>query len=756
MLKKGFLLSVLAAMLAGVTVTAQTRQVRTEQDGPKELQDTLSASRVTADKLHRDNSTQTGLIRLDAKKITRGYAVFSTPDIIKTLQTLPGVATGTELLSGLYVHGGDGSDNLYLLDGVPLYQASHLAGLFSSFNTDVVDNLDFYKSGFPARYGGRLSSVVDVATRDGDMNEYHGVFSIGAIDGRFQIEGPIVKGRTSFNFGIRRTWMDAITIPVIAYANRELAKEKAEEKISGHYQMNDTNFKLTHLISKDNKLTFNFYYGSDALRMGAAMMGHDYVYPDGGNGYIYDDEYNIIGYQDPISVHSGEDKYDIGVRWGNVVTSAVWQKKWSEKLASSLSAFYTVSRGRISVDIDMWGWDRWEEVDTHELIDDSNISRIDDFGVNAAFDWLPSDSHHVRYGGTVQIHIYHPSRSFSWEQLSDGKKIFGSADSESFHYTGAEAAVYAEDEINFSDRLKGNAGLRYSLFYSPGKAWQSLEPRAALKWQMNDELAVKASYSEMSQFSHLVSCMYLDLPTNCWMPSTSKVRPMKSRQVAGGLYTSFTPELTLNLEFYYKTMDHLLEYSGTGMILPPIDKWETSFVEGRGRAYGAEFECSYDWENTNLTAYYTLSWSQRKFDDFYAYWYLDRNDNRHKITLSASHTFKHGFELYGSWNYHTGGNVTFPTYVEVQDGNPYGYGSYLYDRPNNTKLPDYHRLDLGLNWHRTTKRGREAVWNLSVYNAYCRLNPIMATLDWDQYGNYYGTAYGIIPIIPTFSYTLKF
>lgn len=752
MLKKGILLVVLVWISGGVAMRAQGPQNQSRND---ELRDTLSASRVTADKLHRDNSTQTGLIRLDAKKLTRGYAVFSTPDIIKTLQTLPGVATGTELLSGLYVHGGDGSDNLYLLDGVPLYQVSHLAGLFSSFNTDVVDNLDFYKSGFPARYGGRLSSVVDVTTRDGDMNDYHGSFSIGAIDGRFQIEGPIVKGKTSFNFGIRRTWLDAITIPVIAYANKKLAEDEIEQKAFGHYQMNDTNFKLTHLFSNDSKFVFNFYYGSDALRIGENETEHYNIYPDGGNGYIYDDEYNIIGYQDPIESHSGDDVYDIGVRWGNVVTSANWQKKWSEKLASSLSAFYTVSRGKIAVDIDMWGWNSIDKCDSHEIIKDSNISRIDDFGINANFDWLPSANQHVRYGGTVQSHIYNPSRSFSWEEFSGKSKIYGSAQADTARYSGIEAGVFAEDEINFSDRLKGNFGLRYSLYSSPGKVWHSLEPRAAIKWQMNDELALKASYAEMSQFSHLVSCMYLDLPTNCWMPSTGDIRPMKSRQVAGGLYTSFTPEMNFNVEFYYKTMDHLLEYSGTGVILPPLTQWETSFVEGKGRAYGAEFEWSYDWENTNLTAYYTLSWSKRKFDDFYAYWYLDRNDNRHKITLSASHTFKHGFELYGSWNYHTGNKVTFPTYVKVVDG--YSYGEELYDRPNNTKLPDYHRLDLGLNWHRTTKKGREAIWNLSIYNAYCRLNPIMATLDYDyEEETYHGTAYGIIPIIPTFSYTLKF
>ena len=179
----------------------------------QELQDTLTAARVSADRLRTVMRTQTGLTRLSAEDLNTGFAVFSTPDLIKTLQLLPGVASGTELMSGLFVHGGTGGDNLFLLDWSSIYNTSHLIGLFSAFNADVVDGVDFYKSGFPARYGGRLSSVVDVTTRDGDLYDYHGTFSLGLIDGRLQYEGPLVRGKTSFQFGLRRTWMDTITIP---------------------------------------------------------------------------------------------------------------------------------------------------------------------------------------------------------------------------------------------------------------------------------------------------------------------------------------------------------------------------------------------------------------------------------------------------------------------------------------------------------------------------------------------------------------
>ncbi|MBR5905214.1 MAG: TonB-dependent receptor plug domain-containing protein, partial [Bacteroidales bacterium] len=211
------------------------------------------------------NTTQTGLMRLDGNKLRTTVAAFGTPDVIKSLQMLPGVAAGNELMSGLYVHGGDGNDNLFLLDGVPLYNVAHFGGFFSSFNTDMVENLDFYKSGFPARFGGRLSSVVDVETSEGNMEEYHGNFSLGLIDGRIQVEGPIINDKTSFNVGLRRSWMDVITVPALLYVN---TKNKNNPKASGGYAMWDMNARVTHKFSKDSKLNACIYWGRDNLHAG--------------------------------------------------------------------------------------------------------------------------------------------------------------------------------------------------------------------------------------------------------------------------------------------------------------------------------------------------------------------------------------------------------------------------------------------------------------------------------------------------------
>ena len=203
---------------------------------------------VTADLNSPLSTTQTGKISLTPKDLQKEYALLSSPDVVKILQNLPGVSSGSELISGLYVHGGGNDENLFMLDGTPLYQVNHLGGLFSAFNTDVIKNIDFYKSGFPARYGGRLSSVVDVRTKDGNMQEYHGNFSIGLLDGRIQFEGPIKRNRTSFNIAMRRTWLDVLTIPIFALRNRG-----AKDKVNMRYAFHDINARLTPAVGQ-------FYY----------------------------------------------------------------------------------------------------------------------------------------------------------------------------------------------------------------------------------------------------------------------------------------------------------------------------------------------------------------------------------------------------------------------------------------------------------------------------------------------------------------
>ena len=672
----------------------------------EEQRDTLSESRITVATDRDRNTTQTGLMKIDSRKFKRGFAFMGSPDVIKTLQMMPGVSAGTELMSGLYVHGGTGTDNLFLLDGVPLYQVSHLAGLFSSFNTEVIDNLDFYKSGFPARYGGRLSSVVDVTTRRGDMYEYKGMFTLGAIDGNIQFEGPIVKGKTSFNVALRRSWSDLITTPALMLANR---KNGDGSKVFMNYAFYDGNAGITHIIDSRNTLSFNFYMGRDYLR-----------------------------------IRMEEEELDNNMRfvlnWGNILASLKWECDISDELRSRVMIYNSSNRSKIG--IEMEGADGIETLQ----METANLTRVNDLGVKGDFDWIPSPYHHIRFGGAYQYHIYYPER-YSNFITAGAEPTF--AYSDKARYDGHEPTVYIEDEINATGWFKVNAGLRAATFSVPGKTYFAVEPRLALRFQISSGISLKASYTEMNQFNHQVATNYMDLPTNTWMPVTSKIRPMHSRQIAGGIYMNLPEDIVLNIEGYWKTMDRLLEYTGANALYPPLDEWESSFSEGEGRAYGTEVELAWRTDRTDLAAYYTLAWNERHFADIHPLWYPDRNDHRHKLTLAGSHRFGKRLDVYAAWNWHSGSRITGYSHIS-------GEHNFHYSRPNNIKMPPYHRLDIGMNFRKTTRRGNESIWNLSVYNVYCRMNPFFAFVTKGEDGEFIGTSIGIIPIIPSISYTLRF
>ena len=257
----------------------------------------------------------------------------------------------------------------------------------------------------------------------------------------------------------------------------------------------------------------------------------------------------------------------------------------------------------------------------------------------------------------------------------------------------------------------------------------------------------------MSQYSHLVSAMYIELPTNSWMPSTTGAGPMMSDQIAGGIYLTPGP-FTINVEGWYKTMDNMLAYNGANAFYPPLTNWESTFTTGKGKSYGLEVETTYSKPKIELTAYYTLSWSWREFEAYYAFPFLDRNDNRHKINLIGTFRPWRGWSFYLNWNYHTGSRITFPTHIVSEQ---YGQDSnMLFQAPYNSKLPDYHRLDAGIDYRFTMLNGSSWNINLSVYNVYNHLNAAFAMLDHDSTGKYIGMAYGLVPIIPTITAGVRF
>ena len=695
-------------------------------------------------------NTQTGKRSLSPKDLKTEYSLLSSPDLVKTLQRVSGVAEGVELMSGMYVHGGNDDENMYILDGTPLYQVNHALGLFSAFNTDVVKNVDFYKSGFPARYGGRLSSVVDVRTNDGDMHHWHGSYRLGLIDGSFQLEGPITPGRTSFNFGLRRSWLDLMSRPVFAIANHF----NKEEKININYAFHDINGKITHIFNERSKIYLSMYSGSDVLST-----------KDDGN---WDMENN------------GVDKsvYENNYKWGNFNAAINWNYQFSPKLFANFTAVYTHNRATFSTSSDDRMMKDGKLVGDLTHSEHSYRSTIYDGGYRMEFDFRPNPNHHIRFGHDYTLHLFRPQTRNQINYYGDTTKVDTISHESKNRHVSHEYNVYAEDEMIFNNNWSLNIGMNAGLFNIGRKIFTNADPRMAVKYQINPVLSLKASYTMMTQYVHKISNSFLNLPTDYWVPTTERLHPMRSHQFAAGIYSQVNSSWFVSLEGYYKYSKHLLQYSNWMGLEPPAEKWDLDVMDGKGRFYGAELDAQYRSERLTLDASYTLSWNERRYDEFYKDWYYDKFDNRHKLNISARYKINKNVSCYAAWTYHSGNRMTVPTqYVawpDVPDGRVHGMinnhsyapcntdnniyvnSGFVYDKPNNISLPAYHRLDIGFDFHHVTKHGHERIWNLSFYNAYCHLNPLFVDISHLDDGSFKAKTKGYIPILPSFSYTIKF
>lgn len=688
-------------------------------------------------------NTQTGKRSLGKNDIKTEYSLLSSPDVVKTLQRISGVAEGIELASGLYVHGGNNDENLYLIDGTPLYQINHTMGLFSAFNTDVVKNVDFYKSGFPARYGGRLSSVVDVRTNDGDFYHTHGSYRIGLLDGSFQIEGPIRKGKTSFNFGLRRSWIDLLTRPIFSIANRR----SSNDKLNVEYFFHDMNAKVTNIFSDRSRLSLSIYSGQDKLN-----VKDEYKDDTASNSYV---ERDVT-----------KDNFS----WGNLNMALNWNYQFSPKLFSNFTAVYTYNQSKLNTYED----DRVTENNVKKSVSHNERgykSSINDFGYRMTFDYRPTPKHHIRFGSDYTWHTFHPQTRSQHTYSGDETKVDTVGTHSRNSHTAHEWNMYAEDEMTLNDHWSMNGGVNQSLFKIGSKVFSATDPRFAIKFQPYHKLSFKASYTWMTQFVHKISNSFLDLPTDYWVPTTENLQPMRSWQMAAGVYFQPDKHWFLSLEGYYKQSRHLLQYASWSGLEPPAERWDKMVMDGRGRFYGAEFDLNYTAKHLVLQGSYTLSWNERKYDDFYPNWYYDKFDNRHKINISARWKISDKVSMFADWNFHTGNNITVPTqYVnlpDVPDGRTADYdnirqhdnnweNTFAYEKPNNFKLPAYHRLDLGFDFRHTTKHGHERIWNLSFYNLYCHLNSIWVDIDQKYNGQFRIKNHAFIPVVPSFSYTIKF
>ncbi len=667
-------------------------------------------------------------VRLSVPDIKKIPAFMGEVDIIRAIQLLPGVQSGGEGSTGFYVRGGSPDQNLILLDGVPVYNASHLFGFFSVFNADAIKNVQLTKGGFPARYGGRLSSVLEIDMKEGNLKEFHGEGSIGLISSKLTLEGPIIKDKTSFIISGRRTYYDLLTRPFLP------------EGTKAGYYFNDLNVKLNHIISRKDRLYLSYYNGQDKF-----YLKEDYGSEGSFNGS------DII-----------EQKYENSLKWGNHTGSLRWNHLFNEKLFGNLSATFTQYQFKVGAQ------DYTKFYNDLGLVEEENFgfeyfSLIRDYGLRYDLEYSLNTRHSLRMGANYTYHTFKPGVAQIKEQYSDvkvdsilnlSKPIFAN-----------DIFAYIEDDWRINSRWRANYGLHYSAYFTSEAFYNSLQPRVSARYLLRDDWSLKGSYALMNQYIHLLSNSGIGLPTDLWVSSTDKVKPQRSQQIALGSTRNVKGNTyELSAEVYYKWMNNLIEYKEGASFLSTTDWENTVETDGKGEAYGLELLVRKNEGKTTGWIGYTMAYTFREFENLnggnkYPYKY----DRRHDISVVVNHAFSKRFDIGATWVFGSGNTYTSPV-SNIYLGGDFGRnftntspGTYQrFSDRNGLRMPAYHRLDIGANFHKKTKWGK-STWNISVYNVYNRKNPYFLYINEDfNSGNKSVKQVSLFPIIPSISYIFSF
>jgi len=690
----------------------------------------LAGAAVTASRSEIGvRGSQMSAIEIPVHQIKRVPALAGEVDVIKAIQLLPGVQSGTEGSAGLYVRGGGPDENLLLLDGVPIYNVNHMMGFFSVFNADAIKNVTLYKGSFPARFGSRLSSILDVRMKDGNDQSFHGSASIGLLSAKVQFEGPIVKGKTTFNVSARRTYYDVLSQPLLSLYQKIT---KMSEQATGGYYFYDVNAKVTHKFSNRDKLYGSFYMGDD--RVYARIKMREEVY---------------------------NTRMDLGWNWGNIVGSVRWNHVFGPRLFVNTTVNYTQYRHKLDIGAVEESKNDGKYKDEFTL---GYHSLINDLSAAMDFEFNPNPNHDIRFGATYIHHTFNPSvTTVRFATQDEGREsAVDTSYGDKKLYTN-EAAVYVEDNWSIARWLKVNLGVRYAMYATDGRTYHSVEPRVSLRALATDNLSFKASWSKMSQAVHMLSNSNISLPTDLWVPATSRVEPMISYQTAAGIFYSLGV-VDFSMEGYYKTMENVLEYRDGASFFGSTSGWEEKVAMGRGWAYGVEFLAQK--KTGRLTGWvgYTWSKSMRQFDrpghiinlgePFPA-----KYDRRHDLSITAAFEINKKIDVAATFIFGTGicGSLATQT-LSVQPGYSSVVGSYMptvqvdyLEGRNNYRMPSYQRLDLGVNFKREFRNGHHRTISVSVYNAYNRNNPFIVYRDGTDLKQL-----SIFPIMPSVSYNYEF
>lgn len=664
------------------------------------------------------NSTNMGTISLSVDKIKKLPVIFGETDILKALQLMPGVQSAGEGNSGFYVRGGGPDQNLILLDDAVVYNTGHLFGFFSVFNTDALKNVTLIKGGMPANYGGRLSSVVDVSMKEGNMKEYHAEGGIGLIASRLTLEGPIKKNKGSFIISGRRTYIDVLIKPFA----------KGSFKNSGYF-FYDANIKANYKITNKDRVYLSGYFGRDKFKFAS---------------------------------ESGS--FDADIPWGNSTATLRWNHLFNNKLFLNTTAVYNdyqFSFGAKQNDFEF-----------------KLSSGVRDWNVKTDLDFYSNFNHNFKAGIAYTYHKFIPNQvsgSSGQVQLEPNNALIKYAH---------EGGVYILDDFDLSQRIRVNAGLRYSWFaqigpykqysksfsgantdstvYNKGEIVETYggwEPRLNIRYAINENSSIKASAAKAYQYIHLISNNGSTLPTDLWVPSTLIVRPQQAWQYSVGYFKNWLDNaLETSIEVYYKDMKNQVEYR-EGYVPTTIQDPELDFVFGSGEAYGAEFFINKTKGKFTGWIGYTLSWTYRTFKDLNnGNRYPAKYDRRHDLSVVASYELNKKWTVSTVFIYGSGNAITLPTNYYFISGSVVPDYSEL----NAYRLFAYHRLDLSAVYTPKPKKKRkwESSWAFSIYNLYSRQNPYFLYVDTQgdlsQGVQAKVKQVSIFPILPSITYNFKF
>lgn len=675
---------------------------------------------VTAEQTKRvSEETQMSTVDIPIEQIKQIPALMGEKDVLKVIQLMPGVQKGSEGSTGIYVRGGGPDQNLIILDEAPVYNANHLFGFFSVFNGDALKSVELIKGGFPARYGGRLSSVIDLQMKDGNKEKIHGEAGIGIISSRLTLEGPIIKNKCSFLVSARRTYIDALIYPFLP----------KDGKVG--YYFYDMNAKLNYVFNDKDRLYLSGYFGKDKFY---------------------------------LNTKAANSESKAGLDWGNATGTLRWNHLFNNRLFSNLSVIFTKYQ---------LGIENQEKFGS-DYFNLKYKSNIRDLGAKYNFDFMPSPNHYIKFGLNFTWHHFIPQAL-----VVKSSDPVNELNNKSQTIDTYEGGIFIEDDWKITSKLKMNIGFRLSTFSSYGTNFINPEPRAAVRYLLGNDLSLKASYAMMNQYLHLLSNTGIGLPTDLWVPATNKVKPQQSQQVALGLAKDIRDKnLTLTIEGYYKWMKNVLNYKegasffnvGDNSGTETENDWQTKVVSGSGLSYGAEFLIQKKVGKFTGWIGYTLSWTWLQFDSLnFGERFPARYDRRHDISVVGIYKINDHITLSATWVYGTGNAITLPlasygveqhSIQGAQQSNPNDLWPYSingdYGKKNSFRMSPYHRMDIGIQFHKKLKRCVRT-FEFSLYNVYSRQNPFFYYINYDQASKKNKLMQvSLFPILPSVSWTYKF